>query len=308
MTTQSSQRTGQALAITAFSIWGVVALYWEQVRSVPAVEMLAHRAVWASLLLVTYMSVRGRLRDVVVLLKQPTLLPGLALSAAFIASNWLVFIYAAQQHEYLQASFGYFFNPVLNIALGVVIFGEHLRRVQWWSLAIVLVGVAIRASDLEDFPWIALALALSFSMYAVTRKKLGVDALAGNTVEALLMLPFALGLMAYLQTQGSLTFVEAEPTLKAWIVFAGPVSVVPLLCFAGAATRIPLRVIGQWHYLSPSLQFVLAVWVFNNHASPAAVLAFGVVWFGLALLIGDAFLAGRKAQRAAAATISALPK
>jgi chloramphenicol-sensitive protein RarD len=286
-----------ACGIAAYGLWGLIPLYFKAVAHVAPVEVLAHRAAWSFAVLAALVLVLGRGRETWRNLRSSKLMLLLGLSTLLIAANWLIFIYAVESRQLVQASLGYFINPLVNVLLGVAFLRERLRTAQTASIGLAGVGVAILAGLVGALPWIALALALTFGFYGLLRKIMPVDGLAGLTVETLLMTPVALAYLGYL----GLT-AEGGRDLVTWLLLmlSGPVTTVPLLFFVAAARRLRLATLGILQYLAPSLQFLLAVVAFGEPFSSAQLLSFGCIWTAILIYTLDAL---RAAQRPAIAVL-----
>ena len=294
---QGPARYGVACGIAAYGLWGLIPLYFKAVAHVAPVEVIAHRAAWSFAVLAALVLVLGRGRETWRNLRSSKLMLLLGLSTLLIAANWLIFIYAVESRQLVQASLGYFINPLVNVLLGVAFLRERLRTAQTASIGLAGVGVAILAGLVGALPWIALALALTFGFYGLLRKIMPVDGLAGLTVETLLMTPVALAYLGYL----GLT-AEGGRDLVTWLLLmlSGPVTTVPLLFFVAAARRLRLATLGILQYLAPSLQFLLAVVAFGEPFSSAQLLSFGCIWTAILIYTLDAL---RAAQRPAIAVL-----
>jgi chloramphenicol-sensitive protein RarD len=228
-------------------------------------------------------------------------LVALAASSLLIAANWLVYIYSVQAGRILESSLGYFINPLVNVLLGVVVFKERLDRPAALATGLASVGVGWMTLQTGGVPWIALALASLFGGYGVLRKLAPVGAVVGLVVETLLLAPFALGWLVWCRAAGELRFLSGGRGLDVLLALSGPVTAVPLLLFVGAARRLPLSILGFLQYLSPSLQFALAVFVYGELLTRAKVVAFGFIWAGLAVLVARSLRAAAPYDDAAAA-------
>jgi chloramphenicol-sensitive protein RarD len=246
-------------------------------------EVLCHRVFWAVLLLLAVAWWRDRLADVRGVLRQPRMLAVLAASTVLIAVNWLVYIYAVVHGRMLEASLGYYINPLVNVLFGVLILHEHLHRLEKVAVALAAAGMLWLALHLGQPPWIPLSLAASFGLYGLVRKVAPVGALTGLTVETLLLAPLALGVLASRQSAGRAAFLSGDTRLDVLLVLAGPLTAFPLLCFTAAARRLPLSTMGFLQYLSPSVQFLLAVLVYGEPFRRAQAGAFVFIWAAIAL-------------------------
>lgn len=285
---------GLLCGAAAYGAWGLIPLYFKAVVRVAPLELLAHRATWSFLLLALIVFVLGRWRELWAELRSPRLVGMLALSTLCIGSNWLLFIYAVVSGQVLQSSLGYFINPLVNVLLGVAFLHERLRPYQRWSIALAAAGVAVLVVMAGTVPWLALSLALTFGFYGLLRKLMPVDGLVSLTVETLLMTPLALAYLGHLSHAATAT---AHGTwLLGLLLLSGPVTTVPLLFFGAAARRLRLSTMGILQYLSPTLQFLLAVVVFREPFSTAKLLSFALIWTAIAIYTADSFRAARAAR------------
>jgi chloramphenicol-sensitive protein RarD len=289
--TPTRPNRGLILGIGAYGLWGVLPLYLKLLTDVPAVQVLAHRVIWSLVLLAVIVVVLRRVRTIAVAVRGRTLVLLLA-SSALIAVNWLVYIWAVQNAHVLEASLGYFINPLVNVALGVAVLGERLRRVQGVAIAVAATGVAILAVTGGGAIWIPLSLAASFGLYGLARKVVAIDALGGLTVETLLLAPFCLAIVIYAGSTGSGAFGQSL-RLDWLLVLAGPVTAAPLLMFAAAARRMPYSTLGLLQYIAPSLQFLQAVLLFGEPLHAVHLVTFALIWSGCALYAWDSLRAPR---------------
>lgn len=284
-------RGGLLLALGAYAIWGVLPLYFRWLGdNVPALEVLAHRVVWSLLLLVIAVTALRRWTVIRAALA-PRTLGMLAVSALLIATNWLVYIWAVNSHQTLAASLGYFINPLVNVALGVAVLGERLRRWQGVAIGIAGIGVAAMALGAAETLWISLTLAVSFGVYGLVRKVVAIDSLGGLLVETALLTPPSLG---YLLIAGKSFGHSAGMDIK--LVMLGAVTAAPLLMFAAAARRLPYSSMALLQYVAPTLQFLVAVLVFGEKLWALHVLVFALIWLGCAIFAWDSFRAARNAR------------
>lgn len=281
--TVSERRLGIIYALLAYGIWGVLPLYLKALHRVPPLQVVAHRIVWAALLLVAVVTLGRQRRFLVQLSQRPRLLWTFMASALGLSINWLVYIWAVNQGRIVDASLGYFINPLFSVVLAVVVLKERLRVGQWAAVGLAALGVLWLALLAGQLPWIGLTLAASFGMYGLLRKTTSVDALGGLTLETLLLLPFASLYLLGLSLQGQGAWATADVSLRALLVAAGPITALPLLSFAAGARRIPLSLVGILQYLGPSLQLALGVFVFHEHLPAAKLAGFGLIWLALVL-------------------------
>ena len=276
-----AMRSGLILGIGAYAAWGLLPLSLRLLRGVPSLEVLAHRIVWSLLLLIVIVVVTRRAGAIRAAARGRTLAL-LAASATLIAINWLVYIWAVQHGHVLEASLGYFINPLVNVALGMALLGERIGRVQKAAVAVAAAGVAVMALSGGGALWISLTLALSFGTYGLIRKVAAIDSLGGLTVETALLLVPALAVIAMAQVGGQGAFGQ-DRTVDVLLVLAGAVTAVPLLMFAAAARRLRYATMGLLQYIAPTLQFVEAVALFHEPLRPVHLVTFALIWTGCAL-------------------------
>jgi chloramphenicol-sensitive protein RarD len=280
-------RAGALCAVGAFLLWGLFPLYWKMLAAVPALEVVAHRTAWGFASIAVWVTLRSRWTEArAVLLHRRTLLM-LSASAALIGLNWLLYIWAVLHAYILEASLGYYINPLVNVLLGVVILRETLSRPQKIAVTLAAAGVTVLTIGHGRLPWIALALALSFGLYGLVRKTVNADAEVGLLGETALMTPLALGYLVVLGLRHQAAFGPSEPWISTLLALGGAVTAVPLVLFARGARALPLSTLGLIQYLSPSLTFLQAVLVFGEPFTLLQGLAFVCIWSALALLTWD---------------------
>jgi len=278
---------GLLFGASAYGIWGLLPLYWRLLDNAGAVEILAHRFVWALGIMALLLWVRPRAGWWRALRQRPAALWCLGAAAMVIAFNWYVYIWGVNHERVVETSLGYFSSPLVTVMVGVVLFRERLRRSQWLALGLAVAAVAWLTFDYGRVPWVAVGLALSFATYGVLKKKAATGAVEGLAVEATIILPGALGYLVWLDHMGRGTFGHDGWSTTLLLIAAGPATAVPLLFFAGAATRIPLTYLGLLQYLTPSVQFVLGVFVFGEPMPPARLAGFVLIWAALAAFAGE---------------------
>ncbi|TBU81121.1 EamA family transporter RarD [Pseudomonas daroniae] len=287
-------RRGYILGLSAYVIWGLFPLYFKAIQTVPSLEIIVHRALWSAVfgaLLLLVWKHPGWLRE---LLDHPKRFAVLAISGSLIAGNWLVYVWAVNNERMLEASLGYYINPLANVLLGMLILGERLRRLQWVAVGLAAAGVAQQLWQVGSLPWVSLALALSFAAYGLIRKKAPVAALPGLVVETWLLLPLAIGWILLHPTAMSNQLAFWTTSEALWLMAAGPVTLIPLVCFNAAARHLPYTTLGFLQYVAPTLVLLLAVFVFDEHFDPGKMVAFLFIWAGLAVYSVDAWLTLRK--------------
>lgn len=287
-------RRGLIYALAAFVLWGVAPAYFKLIQQVPPAEIIVHRILWSCLLMALVLGLSRRFVGWHRLREQPRTVATLALTALLISGNWLVFVYAVNSGRMLDASLGYYINPLINVLLAVLFLGERLRPLQSAAVLLALLGVAYQVYELGRLPWIALVLAFSFGFYGLLRKRVPLDALNGLGVETALVAPLALIYFALLWQQGTLQFGHVSLRLDLLLAAAGVVTTIPLALFAAGAQRLPYTTIGFLQYLSPSIGMVLAVAFYGEHFSAGHAVTFGLIWTGLALFSLDAWSQARR--------------
>jgi chloramphenicol-sensitive protein RarD len=292
-------RTGLGAGVGAYLLWGAFPLYFRLLDGAGAVEIVAHRAVWSLVFCLALLAAVGKLRDLVVLLRDRRAVGQLALASAFVAVNWLVYVYGVNTGRTVDAALGYFINPLVTIVLAVVILGERLRRLQWVATGLGAAAVVVLAVGYGELPWIALALAASFGMYGLIKNRAGrsAEALPGLAVETAALAPLAGGYLLWTALAGQSTFATLGAGHSALLLAAGPLTAVPLLLFATAARRLPLSMVGMLQYLTPGIQLVIGVAVFGEPMPPERWAGFALVWAAIALLTADG-LRARAPRRA----------
>jgi chloramphenicol-sensitive protein RarD len=282
---------GFAFGVGSYTLWGVLPLYIHLLKEVPALQVLAHRVLWSLGLLLLLILVLRRARTILAAARGRTLLL-LVGSALMIGINWIVYIWAVQNGHVLEASLGYFINPLVNVALGFAFLGERLRRLQAAAIAVAAAGVLVLALSGGGELWLSLLLALSFGFYGLLRKVAAIDALGGLTVETLLLAPFSIALLFHASQGGTNAFGQSTH-LDLLLALAGVVTALPLLLFAAAARRLPLATLGLLQYIAPSLQFAEAVLLFGEPVRTVHIATFALIWSGCALYAFDTIRAAR---------------
>ncbi len=281
----SQHRLGLLLGAAAYVMWGLFPLYWPLVDAASPLEILAHRIVWSLLLLLVILRVRGRLSGLVRLPRRS--LAYLGVAGVLIAVNWGTYIYGVTSEQVVETSLGYFIGPLVTVLVAVAFLGERLRPAQWAALSLAAVAVVVLTLDYARLPWIALTLAFSFAAYGLLKKKADVGAAESLTVETLVLIVPALGYLLLLDAAGTGTFGRLSTTHSLLLAGAGVVTVLPLLAFSGAATRIPLATLGLLQYLGPTLQFAIGVFLYGEPMPPTRLVGFVLVWVALALFTAE---------------------
>ena len=303
MSAQTSNRTGLLYGFAAYGIWGLLPLYWHALASTSAGEVLAHRMVWSLPTALVVLALARRWSWIPALLRQPKKLGLVVLASAVISANWGLYIWAINSGRVLESSLGYFINPLVSIAFGVLLLRERLRVAQWVAVGTGTLAVVVMALAYGRLPWLSLCLAFSFATYGLIKKHVKLDGVAGFSAETAVQFLPALGFLVFLGVRGESSFVSDGVGHTLLLVFCGVATALPLICFGGAAVRLPLSTIGLLQYLAPAFMFLLGLTVFHEEMPPERWAGFGLVWAALCLLTWDALRTarrGRKALRAAA--------
>jgi chloramphenicol-sensitive protein RarD len=290
------QKLGGAFAATAYTLWGIAPLYFKQISEVPAQEILIHRIVWSFALLVLMLTVMRAWSGIAAVLRQPKKMLAMLGTGLLLAGNWGLFIWAVNNHHMLDASLGYYINPLLNVLLGMLFLGERLRKLQWAAVGLAVTGVGLQLIHYGSLPWIALVLASSFALYGLFRKKLAVDAIGGLFIESMLLLPLALFYWWQFADSPAANLMANSVQLNLWLMAAGIVTTVPLLCFIAAARRLQLSTMGFFQYIGPSFMFGFGVFLYNEPLDPSKLLTFAFIWTALVVYSLDALHQVRKGR------------
>jgi chloramphenicol-sensitive protein RarD len=294
---RESTRAGLFYGIAAYGLWGLMPLYFATVRAVSPGELLAHRIVWCFLLLLGVLTVLRRWPDFLRVVTTRRTVLYLIVSAHLVAANWLIYIYGVYRNDVVQTTLGYFINPLFSILLGLVFFRERLRLSQWIAIALAGAGVAVFVAMVDEFPWIALGVAISFGLYGLVRKVTPVDGLIGLTVETMVLTPVAAICLLWWSTAGTSIFGTESRSLDALIIASGLVTAAPLFCFGQAARRLPLSTLGFLQYMAPTVQFLIALFVFKERFPLEKQISFGLVWAALLFLTMDSILHSRRTPK-----------
>jgi chloramphenicol-sensitive protein RarD len=281
-----STKKGVIFALTAYTLWGVAPVYFKQMQAIAAPEILAHRIVWSFVLTLGLIALFNKRDVLMTTLRSRRARWALAASTTLIGLNWGVFIWAVNNNYMLDVSLGYYVNPLINILLGMLFFRERLDRVRTIAAILCLLAVIFEVVQFGRLPWIALIVACSFAFYGLVRKKLGVDSFTGMALETGLLLPVAMGYLLF-TTSPTSNLMENSAWINLLLFAAGPVTMVPLMCFAAAANRISLTALGFFQYIGPSGMFLLAVFVYDEPLGPEKLVTFGLIWLALILLSVD---------------------
>lgn len=292
-TVENLAKLGLIAGIAAYTFWGLFPIYFKLTASVPPMELLAHRIAWSVPLGALIIMFRRQWSDVWRALTNIKVLAFLSFASLLLAINWGLYIWAIQQDQIFQASLGYYITPLLYVMIGVVFLGETLRKLQIFAIALAALGVAILTILGGQLPWIALTLAVSFTIYGVIRKQIDVGAMPGLFIETLVLFLPAIAYIIYLIHQGNLVFISSGADIKALLLLAGPVTVLPLLAFAFAARHLKLSTLGFLQFIGPTLQFFIGM-LYGEALSTPHLVCFVFIWSAVALFIIDAIRNTRK--------------
>ena len=295
----SKNKLGLLFGVSAYVLWGAVPLYWPLLEPASSLEIVSHRAVWTLVFCFIVLAATKALKSTLVTLKRPKIAAKLFLTSLLISINWLVYIWATNNGHVVEASLGYYINPLIIIGFGVILLKEKMRALQWAAVAIASIGVLVLTIDYGRLPWIAFALAISWGSYGLIKKQLGLGALEGLAIETFISAFFYLGYLIYIGNQGTGQFGH-HVGLTLLLMSAGAITAIPLLLFNGSATRLPFTTIGLLQYITPTLQFSIGVWV-RHEAMPAARWAgFLTIWVALIALGTDLVRSSRTVNNSVA--------
>lgn len=291
---------GLAAATAAFVIWGLFPVYLHPLHDVAAIQVIAHRVTWSCLFILVWLVARGELGRLSATLTKPALLARLTVTALLITCNWLVYVWSVTHEHIVDTSLGYYINPLMNVVLGVFVLKERLNRAQWVAVALAAAAVLYLAVLGGRPPWIALTLAVSFSLYGLLRKVISVDALPGLATETLVLLPFALAYLLWCQASGTGALSNSGAAIAALLIGSGLVTAIPLFLFAYGARALPYSTVGVLQYIAPSLQLVCGVYLFHESFGTRRAAGFAVIWLALVIYATDGLWRSRSAWRTAA--------
>jgi len=291
---QTNAKKGVLLAIGAYTMWGIAPIYFKTITFVPALEILSHRVIWSFFFLAIIIHFSHQWRNVVSIFQSKSKMLYLIATALLIGANWLIFIWAINANHMLDASLGYYINPLINVVFGMLFLGERLRKLQWFAVALAAIGVAIQIVVFGSVPVVAFALAISFAFYGLLRKKVSVNGQTGLFIETLVLIPAALIYLAWFADSATSSMTNNEFNLNVLLISAGIVTTLPLLCFTGAATKLKLSTLGFFQYIGPSLMFLLAVLIYGEAFSTDKAITFTFIWGALVVFSYDGLTQGRK--------------
>ena len=290
---------GLMAGLAAYLLWGFLPLLFKYLDGVPTPTVVADRTLWSLVLVGAILVVVGRTAEIRAALADPATLRSMFISSLLLAANWLIYVYAVETAQVLEAAFGYFVNPLVNVAIGMVLLGERQNRWQVVSIVIAAVAIGIQAVGLAGIPFIALGLAFSFAAYGYFRKTARVSSATGLFVETLLLAPVAVACLAFTFIADGGVGPHGDPATLGLLILTGPATAVPLLLFAFAVQRLRLTTIGMLQYLAPSIAFILAITLFGEHLNPLRLLSFGLIWLSLIVYTVDSVVRRRHSGRPA---------
>jgi chloramphenicol-sensitive protein RarD len=295
-------KRGVWYAVGAYLLWGIFPIYIKWLQEVPPVEILAHRVLWSLIFVTALLTLQHHWTWLRSVAARPAMIGRFVATATVVSVNWGVYIWAITSNRVVDASLGYFINPLVNVLLGALVLRERLRPVQWAAVAVAALGVVWLTVLGGTLPWIGLTLAVSFGTYGLLRKTASLGALEGLTLETALLFPLACGYLLWLAAHQQNTFIEASATMRWLLVAAGPVTAVPLLLFAAGARRIPLSLLGLLQYIGPTIQLLLGIWLYHEPFAAAKAAGYALIWAALALYSAEMlWRSWRRAPEAAAA-------
>jgi chloramphenicol-sensitive protein RarD len=281
----------------AFAIWGLFPLYFHPLRQVSAFQVIAHRVVWSCVFVLVWTAMRGELPTLRATLANRSVVWRLAITATLITINWLVYVWAVMNNHVVEASLGYFINPLVNVLLGVALLSERLTRAQWTAIALAASGVAYLTLVAGRPPWIALTLAFSFGLYGLIRKVAKVESLPGLATETLVLLPVAVAYLFWCESAGTGALGHAGPAVDALLIGTGPLTAITLFLFAYGARLLPYSTVGILQYIAPTLQFACGLFAFHEPFERSRVLGFALIWAALIIYAGEGLWRSRRQQR-----------
>jgi len=278
---------GFLLALTVYLMWGILPLYMKLVAHLPTVEVIAHRILWSVPVALALLWWMGRLNDLKVALRSPRTIMQAAIAAAFISVNWGIYVWAISVDRTVETALGYYINPLMTVLVGALLLGEKLSRVQMIAIALAAVAVAILTWESGGLPWVSLALAATWCVYAFLKKTLPIGPAQGFLLEVIILSVPAMACVVWFHATGNGHFFDRGGLEALVLMGCGLVTAVPLILYANAAKRLTLSTIGVMQYIGPTLIFLLAVFVFKEPFSSTKLLAFSLIWVGLALYVGS---------------------
>lgn len=295
----SRYKTGLLFGVAAYTFWGAFPLYWPLLQPATPLEIVSHRAVWSLFFCLIALGLSKQVKSTYALLKNPRVFIRLLLAASLVSVNWIVYIWAVNNGHVVESALGYYINPLIIIAFGVIALHEKMRPLQWTAVGFGALGVLVLTIDYGRLPWIALTLAITWGSYGLVKKQLNLGALEGLAIETLLTLPIYGGYLIYIGLNGT-GVLGSSPGLSILLIGAGIVTAIPLLLFNGSTTRLPFTIIGLLQYITPTLQFSIGVWVRHEDMPTARWVGFLIIWAALLTLAIDLLKSGRTVNNSVA--------
>ncbi|MEE4239853.1 MAG: EamA family transporter RarD [Desulfopila sp.] len=289
--------SGIAAATSSFVMWGLLPIYWKMLGSVPAYEILCHRMAWSLVVTACLLAVLGKTGGFGHLIKEKKQFLYFLLTAIILSVNWLIYIWAVNSGHIIEASLGYFINPLVSVCFGVVFLKERIRPWQWFSVVLAFAGVSYLTWNYGEFPWIAVSLACTFACYGLLHKITTVPALEGLCLETSMLFLPALGVILFWEGSGTGAFLAGSPAQTLLLAGTGLVTTAPLLCFCYAAQKIPLYLVGLLQYLAPTINLLVGIFLYGEAFPKERMIGFAIIWCALALLIGDGLSRQMRAWR-----------
>ncbi len=288
----NKQKLGLIYGVSAYLLWGLFPLYWPLLEPANSLEIVSHRAVWTMVFCLIVLYATKALKSTLATFKRPKVAAKLFATTILISINWLVYIWATNNGHVVEASLGYYINPLIVIAFGVILLKERMRPLQWTAVSIATIGVLVLTIDYGRLPWVALGLALSWGSYGLMKKQLGLGALEGLAIETLIaFIPYC-GYLVFIGAKGEGQFGHGAG-LTALLISAGAITAIPLLLFNGSTTRLPFTTIGLLQYITPTIQFSIGVWIRHEAMPTARWVGFIFIWMALTTLAIDLVRSGR---------------
>lgn len=277
-------RAGFALGLAAYGVWGILPIYFEAIRAVPAVDIVAHRVLWSLPFLAPLVVLGGGREKVRAAVRRPETIGMLFVTALLIGANWLLYVYAVTSGHILASSFGYYLNPIVNVLLGRFVLREKLTKAQWAAVAIAAAGIVVLAAGALTQLWLSLSLCFTFALYGLLRKIVRADALTGLAIQTAILFPLAIAWLGWMLAASQPIFGSSSRDVGL-LLLAGVISTTPLLLFTGAARRLPYSTLGMLQFISPTLQFLIAVLIYRERVTVAHMIAFPAIWAALVLYV-----------------------
>ena len=278
-----SQSKGIVYAIASYALWGILPLYWKALKQIDAGEILASRILWSFVFFSLILLIVGGLRDLKQVFSNSKKMLGVFLGALLITANWFIYIWAVNSNQVIEASLGYYINPLFTVVLGLIVLKEQIDRWQIFSLLLALLGVIVITVQYGKVPWVALLLAISFGLYGLVKKLSDLTSIIGLTMETMLIAPVALGYIVYKQVEGTSSLIALPLNVSVLVVLSGVVTAIPLLLFAQGAKCVPLSTMGFIQYLSPTISLLLGIFLFKEVFTRVDFISFGLIWLALGI-------------------------